>query len=118
MEPTPSSFYIFLPKAELKAKRKIAIQKQKGQVKEGDKASQKSSRVESKKRANRDSSVSSTASTYTDRRGGQSSSQTGGRLTYKNKHHALLGHHNEGKRVRAILENRYHSSGTSGTGTL
>ena len=76
----------FLPNAELKAKRKNAIKKQKAQVKEGDKVSQKSSRVESKKRANQDSSASSTASTSTDRRGGQVSGQTGGRLTYENKH--------------------------------
>ena len=81
------------------------------------KASQQSSKVESKKRAQRDASASSTASTSNDRRGGQSSSQKGGRLSYENKHHALLSHKKEGKLIRAILENRYHSSGRSVTGT-
>jgi hypothetical protein len=90
----------FLPNAELKAKREIAIQKQKVQVTKADKVPQKSSRVESKKRANRDLSASSTASTSTEKRSRQSSSQTGGKLTYENNYHALLNHTNERKRMR------------------
>ena len=94
----------FKPNDDLKAKREIAIKKQKAQAIKVDKVSQKSSRVESKKRATRDSSVSSTASTSTEKESRQSSSQTGGRLTYENTYHALLDHTNDKKRIRKVLE--------------
>ena len=66
----------FLPNAELKAQRENAIQKQKAQVTETDKVPQKSSRVESKKRANRDSSANLTASTSTEKRSGHTKLST------------------------------------------
>ena len=94
----------FLPNDDLKAKREIAIQEQKAQATKANKVSHKSSRVESKKRANRDSSVSSTASTSTEKGSRQLSCQTGGKLTYENTYHALLYHTNEKKHMRDILE--------------
>jgi hypothetical protein len=107
----------FKPNDNLKAKREIAVKKLKAQAIKVDKVSQKSGRVEGKKRVTRDSSVSSTASTSTERESRQSSSQTGGRLTYENTKHALLDHTNDKKRVKEVLDNRQKSSGTFVTGT-
>ena len=66
----------------------------------------------------RDSSASSTASNSHDGKGRQSSSQTGGRLTYEKNHPNILGHDNDGKKIRNVLENRLNSSGHSVTGTV
>ena len=60
----------FKPNDDLKAKREIAVKKLKSQAVKVDKVSQKSNKVESKKRPAWDSSVSSTASTSTERRAG------------------------------------------------
>ena len=107
----------FKPNDNLKAKREIAVNKLKAQAIKVDKVLQKSNRVESKKRATRDLSVSSTASTSTEKESRQSSSQTGGKLSYENTKHALLDHTNDRKHVREILDNRQKNSGNSGTGT-
>ena len=48
----------------------------------------------------------------------QSSSQTGGELTYSNNHPDLLGHENDGKTIRQILNNRMDKFGRSVTGTV
>ena len=69
----------FYPREELITQRQNAILKQNIQVKEGTKASQQSERVGSNKRPQRDSSASSAARNSNNRKGWQSSSQTGGR---------------------------------------
>ena len=50
--------------------------------------------------------------------GGQSSSQTGGRLSYENDHQELLSHENDIKKIRSVLNNRFNSSGRSVTGPV
>ena len=70
------------------------------------------------KRPHRDSSTSLTASNSNERKSQQSSSQTGGELTYSNNHPDLLGHENDGKTIRQILNNRMDKFGRSVTGTV
>ena len=106
----------FFPSQELITKRQNAILEQNNH--DGTKASQKSEWAGSNKRPHRDSSASSTASNSHDGKGRHSSSQTGARLTYENNHPDLLSHENDGKKIRAVLENRSKSSGLSVTGTI
>ena len=111
-----SSAMGFYPTQELITQRQNAIAKQHNH--EGTKASQQSERAGSNKRPQRDSSASSAASNSYDRKGWQSSSQTGGRLSYEKNHQELLSHENDGKKIRGVLENRLKSSGLSVTGTV
>ena len=103
---------------DLVTKRQIALFERSNMVKEGHSASHQSGRDRGQKRALQDSSASSTASNPNDRGGGQSSSQTGGRLSYENDHQELLSHDNDIKKIRSILSYRFTSSGRSVTGTV
>ena len=106
----------FYPSRELIDKRQKSIEERSSHG--GTKATHKSEGTGGKKRPHRDSSTSSTASNSHDRKGRQSSSQTGGELSYEKDHPNILGHENDGKKIRNVLENRKNSSGLSVTGTV
>ena len=103
---------------DLVTKRQTALFERGNMVKEGHSASHQSGRDRGQKRALRDSSASLTASNPNARGGGQSSSQTGGRLSYENDHQELLSHENDIKKIRSILNNRFTSLGQSVTGIV
>jgi len=99
----------YYPNDDLIAKRQKALEEQSAKQKEGKGGT---------KRPHRDSSTSSTASISNERKSQKSSYQKGGMLTYSNSHAKLLGHENEGKKIRNVLNNRLDSCGRSVTGTV
>ena len=106
----------FYPSDELVAKRQKALEEQsaRGEIT----ATQKFEGTGGTKRPHRDSSTSSTASNSRQWKGQQSSSQTGGRLTYSKNHPNILSHENDGNKIRKVLNNRNDNFGQSVTGTV